>query len=145
MYENKQALFDTYRRLKRLDLTSGIAGLSSGDFALLRVVDALGSDNDGQGAEVSQAARQLGVSAPAVSKGIRKLEELGYLERNINKNDRRFTFITLTPKGSTALAEANAKLYEILDRIISRVGKENIDTLDRLLNEFIDAANEIKN
>ena len=38
----------------------------------------------------------------AISRTLKGLEERGYVERNINKNDRRNTYVELTAAGRTS-------------------------------------------
>ena len=43
---------------------------------------------------------------PAISRTLKGLEERGYVERNINKNDRRNTYVELTAEGERLTEEA---------------------------------------
>jgi DNA-binding MarR family transcriptional regulator len=70
---------------------------------------------------VGEVAENLGVTSQAVSKMVRELEALGYVERAPSSDDARVRLIALTPRGQAAIeagrrvrAELNLALEEAL-------------------------------
>jgi DNA-binding MarR family transcriptional regulator len=70
---------------------------------------------------VGEVAANLGVTSQAVSKSVRELEALGYVERAVDAEDARVRRIALTARGEAAVAAAreiraslNAELREAL-------------------------------
>lgn len=55
---------------------------------------------------ISQIAKLMAVSKPALTGSIDKLERLGYIKRIPNKTDRRVTNIGFTKKRPTSFAVA---------------------------------------
>jgi DNA-binding MarR family transcriptional regulator len=53
---------------------------------------------------MSSLARHLAVSAPTISKSVDMLVRRGWLERWVDKHDRRQTMVRLTPQGRKVLA-----------------------------------------
>ena len=58
------------------------------------------------GCRLQQISAGLGVTAPTISVGIRKLEELGVLERQPDPDDGRSVLVSLTPKGQALYERA---------------------------------------
>ena len=69
---------------------------------------------------MSELARHKGVGLPTMSKSIEMLVRKGWVERWIDKTDRRQTLVRLTPDGRRVLTESRAHLEELLDQ---RLGK----------------------
>jgi DNA-binding MarR family transcriptional regulator len=65
-----------------------------------RVLVILGEAEDG--ATVSQVAARIGVTLPATSRQLRRLEQRGLLEIGPDQRDRRATRVRLTSLGRTA-------------------------------------------
>ena len=59
----------------------------------------------------SDIAKRLGITAPAVSKMLRSMEEKGYVERRVDEKDRRNTRVSITPDGKEAGTQADAGIY----------------------------------
>jgi len=73
-----------------------------------------------------------------------QMEEKGYLNREINKSNRRKVTVTLTEKGQEAIAEASVEYNRILGEIISRLGDDNAKELVRLFNLFASIAEDME-
>lgn len=65
---------------------------------------------------MSELARHKGVGLPTISKSVEMLVRKGWVERWIDKSDRRQTLVRLTPSGRTVLAESRARLEEMLEQ-----------------------------
>ena len=57
-----------------------------------------------RGATATEAGRRLGISKQAAGKTIDRLEELGYVQRAGDAQDRRRKLVRITPRGHDALA-----------------------------------------
>jgi MarR family transcriptional regulator, organic hydroperoxide resistance regulator len=75
-------------------------------------------------------AGHLGVRGSTLSAAIRRLEQLGYLQRRKSPRDRRIVALTLTPHGAKAMAETS-----VLDatRVAAVLGKLNRNEQKRAL------------
>ena len=134
-------LFETYRKIKRLDFSSVLSKLSSSDYATLSCVYELDKETEGR-AEVSVIGKRLGVSAPAASRAVSKLVELDMLSRHINNYDRRYTFIRLTEKGSKALEESTEQLSAVLSEIVSAIGEDQTEQFVEYFDNFLEISDE---
>jgi DNA-binding MarR family transcriptional regulator len=86
--------------------------------------------------QVGQVADFLGVSPPAATKNIDKLEGLGLLVRTPDKGDRRATLLSVTPKGRRLVKKFEEKKAERLEPVVQGFDKEEIDEFSRMLERF---------
>jgi len=95
-----------------------------------------------EGVSVSELAKNLMVTTPAVSKALKDMEEKGYIEREPDKNDRRNTIVKITRKGERARKETCKRMDLLMQNVIDRLGEENVKKLIQLLNQLTDLINE---
>jgi DNA-binding MarR family transcriptional regulator len=86
--------------------------------------------------QVCEVADFLGVSAPAATKNVDKLERLGLIIRERSTGDRRATLLSVSPKGRRLVSEYEvlkaARLYPVLEHFSA----EEVETLSQLLERF---------
>jgi len=92
---------------------------------------------------IADIQNHLFVTKAAVSQMYAALEKKGYLNREIDKNNRRKLIVTLTPKAQEILGFMQDKVVQFLSEIISKVGEDNTKQLINLVNRFADALEEI--
>jgi DNA-binding MarR family transcriptional regulator len=91
------------RMVRRLDGRLGsLHGISFGDFAILRLLNVA---PDGKLRRVD-LADQLGLTPAAVTRSLIPLEKIGLVRREMDKNDARVGFASLTKAGERVLKEA---------------------------------------
>lgn len=145
MRQEHAKICSAFMKFKKLDISDILTDISFGEYGLMKVIEKCGKDNGKNCAEISQAARMMEISVPAVSRCIRKLEGEGLAERCVNKDDRRYTFVSVTEKGRALTAECDEKLSTLMDRVLDRIGDENTDKLIEYLEIFQSAvADEIR-
>ena len=82
---------------------------------------------------VSEVARAMRQPMPAVSRGLRMMEQ------ETDPNDRRKTFVRITPKGEQARLQSEAALNAYFGRIMARMTPEQIDQMYALRGVLLDA------
>ncbi|MEK5448705.1 MarR family winged helix-turn-helix transcriptional regulator [Paenibacillus sp. FSL R7-0331] len=91
-----------------------------------------------QGVMVSKLSELLQISRPTASQTISALVDKGYIRRTTSEVDRRAVYISLTGEGQAVFRERMARYSGILNEIIDKVGREEVDqlfvTCDRLRN-----------
>lgn len=92
----------------------------------------------------SDIQSNLYITKPAVSQILNTLEKKGYVNREIDKSDRRKISVTLTPQGQEILKETKKYADMTLGTTISRFGEENTRQLISLLTQLVDISEEIK-
>lgn len=104
--------------------------LTLSQFHLLKVI---GLNGDHQMGEV---ANVLGVSPPAATKNIDKLERLGLIVRSPSKGDRRATLLSPSPKGRRLVRKYEGLKAERLAPVLNEFAPKEVDRLSSLLERF---------
>ena len=87
--------------------------------------------------KVGDLATSLGVSMPRVSSMIHRLETLRLIRRVKRKEDKRSTYVELTPLGKEKTEEIASRQSEVIQQISDKVGEET-------LRRFLDDAKNIQ-
>jgi DNA-binding MarR family transcriptional regulator len=82
---------------------------------------------------MSELARHKGVGLPTISKSVEMLVRRGWVERWIDKSDRRQTLVRLTPSGRRVLTECRHALETFLDERLAHLTAAERDALDASL------------
>jgi DNA-binding MarR family transcriptional regulator len=85
---------------------------------------------------VGQMAGYLGVSAPAATKNIDKLERLGLVTRSRSEGDRRTTLLSVSPAGRELVARYERMEKARLGAALDGFDPEEIAAFSRLLERF---------
>jgi DNA-binding MarR family transcriptional regulator len=104
--------------------------LTLSQFQLLKLMSANGHH------QVGEVADFLGVSPPAATKNIDKLERLGLVVRSPSKGDRRATLLTVSPKGRRLVRKYEEAKTARLSPVLERFEPEEIEQFSRLLERF---------
>ena len=104
------------RMVRRLDGRLGaLHGLSFGDFAILREL------NDAPQGRLRRVdlADHLGLTPAAVTRALIPLEKIGLVKREMDKNDARVGYASLTRAGERLLAEATESAEQVGEETFS--------------------------
>ena len=126
-------------RLHKLKLSNILTGISEIEFKTMSAISRISKSGD---VKVSDIARYLELSAPAVSRTMKSLEEKEYIERHTDKQDRRNTFVKLTTKGEKQLKAWMKVFEEFSEAIFARLGDEKSNQLLEDLEAFVKASKE---
>lgn len=141
MRKEQLLFFNTMMAFKKLNISSMLPEITHGDHVLLYRISCL--EDSGQGkVKVSQVVRSMGCPPPAVSRGLRSLDNKGYITRTVDETDRRNTFVALTEEGKEALTEANSIIEEFADAVFSNMGEDNMEKLITQFQRFVDVSRE---
>lgn len=99
-------------------------------FHLLKLISLNGSH------QVGEVARFLGVSPPAATKNIDKLEGLGLVARNRSQGDRRAKVLASSRKGRRLVKRYEALKEERLEPVLDGFSEQELRQLTRLLERF---------
>ncbi len=109
--------------------------------AIFRKTGHCGTDSEKKDGVItpSALADAMHQSRPALSQRIHALEELGYVERVPDANDRRVAGLRLTQEGVQVLNRAKQRFDGMLSQAIKQLGEDHAETLVTLLAELADA------
>ena len=79
---------------------------------------------------MSELARYKGVGLPTISKSVDMLVRRGWVERWVDKSDRRQTLVRLTPKGRKLLTSFRKALESFLDQRLAALTAAERDAID---------------
>lgn len=88
---------------------------------------------------VSDLARAAQKPLPAVSRGLRLLEQDGMVRRETDPQDRRKTLVRITPAGMQALQGCEEALNAYFTRVMARIEPEQLAQMMALRNVLVDA------
>jgi len=86
--------------------------------------------------QVGEVADFLGVSPPAATKNIDKLEAHGLVVRAPSKGDRRATLLSVSPKGRRLVRRYEELKTARLAPVLARFRPEELEQLKHLLERF---------
>jgi DNA-binding MarR family transcriptional regulator len=86
--------------------------------------------------QVGEVAEFLGVSSPAASKNIDKLEGLGLVSREHSKGDRRAILLTSSLKGRRLVRKYEELKAQRLEPVLAHFRPEQIDEMAHMLERF---------
>lgn len=126
-------------RMHKLKFGNMLTGVSEIEFKTMSAISRISKSGD---VKVSDIARYLELSAPAVSRTMKSLEEKEYIERHTDKQDRRNTFVKLTTKGEEQQKAWMKAFEEFSEAIFARLGDEKSNKLLEDLEAFVKASKE---
>ena len=97
---------------------------------------------DGREIPLGDLIRDLRISKQAAGNLVDALVTRGYLDRTVDKNDRRKLTVTLTERGLTAAAVQTAARESIDAQLLAAVGQDDISRTRRTLAVLIDIGRE---
>jgi DNA-binding MarR family transcriptional regulator len=107
----------------------------------LYVIGGLALDRDD--VPLGQLIRELRISKQAAGQLVDMLVTRGYLERAMDKDDRRKLTITLTERGRAAAAAQTAGREKVDAELLARVGQEDVERTRRTLAVLVDLIHEM--
>lgn len=141
MREEQKIFFEIMSEFKKLNMSVILPGISHGDHMLLQTIRRL-EENRKDSVKVSQVVRFLGLPPPAVSRGLRILDQKGYIRRTVDESDRRNTFVTLTEGGRSILREADLAVENFSEAVFDNIGDETMERLNEYFRRFLEASKE---
>jgi DNA-binding MarR family transcriptional regulator len=79
---------------------------------------------------MSELARHKGVGLPTISKSVDMLVRRGWVERWVDKADRRQTMVRLTASGRRVLTDCRRALEQFLDQRLANLSAAERRTVD---------------
>ncbi len=134
--ETDEFVLDNMRRFRQLQmqLMGKLYTLSHSEIAVLQEIRHAGGN-----ANVTDMARALVVSPPAISRTLRQLREKGLVDSRPDENDRRGTYVVMTPTGEAALRRDMAQRQQFFAAVIRRMGPEQWKQMGVLMERLYES------
>jgi DNA-binding MarR family transcriptional regulator len=115
------------------------SSLSAAELSALGCIEHCNEKSGGRADRTTHDAmhKTLAVSKAAVSQMLGSLEKRGYIQREIDPDNRRKIIITLTKKGKAAVDKTKKKMDTLISLIVTQFGEENSRNIIELLNRFV--------
>ena len=138
-----EELFRSMNQFRKLKFAEMFPMISRTDFFVMCTIMDKGENGQITISELASRAKML---PSAISRTLKGLEERGYVERNVNKNDRRNTYVELTEAGRQLTAEARQTMSDFGKSVMSQVDEADMKRLISYLdNIYHIAEKEIEN
>ena len=144
--KNAPELFGLFHYLHRLSseakrgMKASLEGCPKSHFMMLEAtlmnIESHGQDGAIYVSDLAAAVKQ---PLPAVSRGLRQLEQDGLIERITDPNDRRKTLVRPTEKGLASSHECEEALRDYFTRVFRRLTPEQRAQLLDLKDALLDA------
>ncbi|HAN44035.1 MAG TPA: hypothetical protein DCP97_01450 [Ruminococcaceae bacterium] len=143
----KEQFFSAFKAFKKVHSNfMADTELTPGEFFMLSVIDKLAKEAGGEkSVYVNNISAKLQMTMPAVSQLLKILEHKGKLMRGVSASDRRKVTVELTDNGRQSLENSNAKANYLLDRIISEIGEDKIQSFLQLFTQITDVIEKCNN
>ncbi|MDR1902673.1 MAG: winged helix DNA-binding protein [Treponema sp.] len=112
--------------------------LSLSEFVLLKRIISTPEGN------IETVHDDLYISKPAVCQMLGNLERKGYLNRDVDKTNRRKRILSLTQKGLRAVEVMDKTVHSYFEEIINRFGEKKTRNFISLFNRFADVTEAIR-
>lgn len=134
LYEDLFRAMNQFHKLKFSDM---MQNMSKADFIVMNVIMNKGKDDKMTISELAAIARML---PSAISRTLRGLEEKGYVERTINKNDRRNTYVELTAEGKKQISAVQREMRDFGKTVMAKLDEQEMNQLILYLNNIYSIA-----
>lgn len=132
-----EELFKAMHQFHKLRLGDIMPDISGADFwTMWNIMD---KGEDGK-ITISELAKKTRVLPSAISRTLKRLEEKGYVERTVNKNDRRNTYVEITDRGREVAQEVREIMRDYGEAVLSKFDEEELSMLISYLNNIYDIA-----
>ena len=138
-----EELFRSMNQFRKLKFAEMFPMISRTDFFVMCTIMDKGENGQITISELASRAKML---PSAISRTLKGLEERGYVERNVNKNDSRNTYVELTEAGRQLTEEARQTMSDFGKSVMSQVDEADMKRLISYLdNIYHIAEKEIEN
>lgn len=135
MSELYTEFFTTLTMFRKLRFGDMLADMTKNDGMTLMAIAHFEELNGGV-LTVSELAERIHAKSSAVSRTLKSLEDAGLVERTVNKNDRRNTYVTLTEKGMDRRNEVSREMDDFGQAVFRQMGEEDMQKLNAYLKEL---------
>lgn len=84
----------------------------------------------------------LGIDKGSVAKTVVRLEDEGFILREVNPRNRRENILRLTPKAEEIIKKAVKIAEDWTEKVLSKIDKNEVEIFNKVLNQILEAAGE---
>lgn len=132
-----EKLFESMHQFRKLNVASILPDISQSEFAAMNVI--MDKCEDGK-ITISELACKSKVHSSAVSRTLHGLEDKGYIERTIDKKDRRNICVELTDRGESVVIEARQIMCDYGKSVVDHLKPSELERLIVYMNKIYSVA-----
>ena len=129
--------FESMHQFRKLNVASMLPDISQSEFAAMNVIMNKGEDGK---ITISELANRTRVHSSAISRTLHGLEEKGYVERSIDKNDRRNICVELTIEGERVTNETRQIICDYGKAVVDHLEPSELERLIAYMNMIYSVA-----
>ena len=129
--------FRAMHQFRKLTVASILPDISQAEFAAMNEIMDKGEDGK---ITISELACKSKVHSSAISRTLHCLEEKGYIERSIDKNDRRNICVELTEEGKRVTTEARQIMCDYVKAVVEHLENRELERLIAYMNKIYSVA-----
>ena len=129
--------FRAIHQFRQLNVASILPDISQSEFAAMNVIMDKGEDGK---ITISELACKSKVHSSAISRTLHCLEGKGYIERSIDKKDRRNICVELTDRGESVVIEARQIMRDYVETVVERLEDRELERLIAYMNKIYSVA-----
>ena len=128
--------FEAVYQFRKLNVVAIMPDINQSEFEAMNV---LMNKEDGK-VTISELAYKSKVHSSASSRTLHGLEKKGYVERSIDKNDRRNICVELTEEGKRVTTEARQIMCDYVKAVVEHLEDRELERLSAYMNKIYSVA-----
>ena len=129
--------FRAMHQFRKLNVASILPDISQSEFAAMNEIMDKGEDGK---ITISELACKSKVHSSAISRTLHGLEEKGYIERSIDKKDRRNICVELTDRGESVVIEARQIMCDYGKSVVDHLKPKELERLIAYMDKIYSVA-----
>lgn len=129
--------FRAIHQFRKLNVASILPDISQSEFAAMNVIMDKGEDGK---ITISELACKSKVHSSAISRTLHCLEGKGYIERSIDKKDRRNICVELTDREESVVIEARQIMCDYVETVVEHLEDRELERLIAYMNKIYSVA-----
>ena len=129
--------FRAMHQFRKLNVASILPDISQSEFAAMNEIMDKGEDGK---ITISELACKSKVHPSAISRTLHGLEEKGYIERSIDKKDRRNICVELTDRGESVVIEARQIMCDYGKSVVDHLKPKELERLIAYMDKIYSVA-----
>jgi DNA-binding MarR family transcriptional regulator len=141
-----QELLEAFFQFRKLNLKHApLAGLTPSEMRMLFHLRRMAkAEAAGAGPKVTEISGMMQVAPPTVTQLVTELESRGYVERAMDRDDRRAVRVSLTKKGELIIVQIHDDFVASFKGLVEYLGEEQSKQLADLLSRAFTYFNEVR-
>lgn len=108
-------------------------------------LELLGCEGEREFVQVNEISDATGMSKPATSQILKKLEDKSLIERFTLKDDRRVVHVKLSEKGNDVFKQEKQCMDNMANKIVDEMGETDMEQFLHLCNKMTDIVGRLCN